>query len=136
MRRIPPQRSISQLASSATLYVFAMPGRFTALPPVDGLDRVAEALAGYAAIAWERGLVRPVDPRLAGWLVQGLADRAMYYAVVIDPQADVDRLADQLTTVECGGVLTRWDDIWLDRSTATELPARERESPNSKGRER
>ena len=81
-------------------------------------ERVAEALAGYAAVAWERGLVRPVDPRLAGWLVQGLADRAMYYAVVIDPQADVDRLADQLTTVECGGVLTRWDQTWLDPSAA------------------
>jgi AcrR family transcriptional regulator len=81
-------------------------------------ERVAEGLAGYAAVAWERGLVRQVDPRLAGWLVQGLAERAMYYAVVIDPQADVDRLADQLTTVECGGVLTRWDQTWLDPSAA------------------
>ena len=71
-------------------------------------QRLAEALTGYAMVAAKRGLMRPIDPALVGWLVQGLADRAMYYAVLIDPHADADWLADQLTMAECGGVLIRW----------------------------
>jgi AcrR family transcriptional regulator len=99
-------------------------------------QRGAEALTRYAVVAAERGLIRPIDPGLVGWLVQGLAERAMYYAVVIDPHADVDWLADQLTMAECGGVLTRWDEASLQRATNEDLVDRERKSRTSKGIER
>ena len=73
-------------------------------------------MAAYVAVASRRGLARQVDPWLAGWLVQGLVDRAMYYALVIKPGADPDWLADQLMTMEGGGLLTHWDDTWLTRA--------------------
>ena len=83
-------------------------------------ERIAGAVAAYITVASGRGLARPVDARLAGWLVQGLVDRAMYYALVLDPGADADWLADQLMTVEGGGLLTHWDDAWLTRAPRKE----------------
>lgn len=77
-------------------------------------ERFAERLAAYVTITSRRGLSRPqLDARLVGWLLIGLVDRAMYYAVAIDPDADADWLADQLMTVEGGGLLTQWVDAWL-----------------------
>ncbi|HUY51916.1 MAG TPA: TetR/AcrR family transcriptional regulator [Streptosporangiaceae bacterium] len=76
-------------------------------------EAIADGVAAYITVASRRGLTRRVDARLAGWLVQGLVDRAMYYALVIDPGADAGWLADQLMTVEGGGLLTHWDDAWL-----------------------
>jgi len=76
-------------------------------------ELVANGLAGYVTVAAERGLVRLIEPQLAGWLVQGLVERAMYYAIDIDPGADAEWLADQLMTIEGGGLLVRWDDAWL-----------------------
>ena len=83
-------------------------------------ERIADGVAAYISVASRRGLARPVDARLAGWLVQGLVDRAMYYALVLDPGADADWLADQLMTVEGGGLLTHWDDAWLTRAPRKE----------------
>jgi AcrR family transcriptional regulator len=79
-------------------------------------ERIADGVAAYITVASRRGLVRQVDARLAGWLVQGLVDRAMYYALVLDPGADAGWLADQLMTVEGGGLLKHWDDTWLTRA--------------------
>ncbi len=76
-------------------------------------QRVAEDVAAYVTVALERGLMRRLDPRLVGWLVTGLIERAMYYAVAIAPEADAGWLADQFMTIEGGGLLTRWDDAWL-----------------------
>ena len=83
-------------------------------------ERIADGVAAYITVASRRGLVRQVDARLAGWLVQGLVDRAMYYALVLDPGADADWLADQLMTVEGGGLLTHWEDAWLTRAPRKE----------------
>ena len=83
-------------------------------------ERIADGVAAYISVASRRGLARPVDARLAGWLVQGLVDRAMYYALVLDPGADADWLADQLMTVEGGGLLTHWEDAWLTRAPRKE----------------
>jgi hypothetical protein len=95
--------------------------RLLVSPAVSGLvqghyERLAGEVAAYVAVASRRGLARQVDPWLAGWLVQGLVDRAMYYALVIKPGADPDWLADQLMTMEGGGLLTHWDDTWLTRA--------------------
>lgn len=89
-----------------------------------GIDeQVANGVAAYVAVAVERGLARPVEPRLAGWLVQGLVYQAMSYAIDIDPGAEAEWLADQLTTIECGGLLRCWDDAWLaDGSARGGLP--------------
>jgi AcrR family transcriptional regulator len=81
-------------------------------------EHVADGVAAYMTVASERGLVRRLDPRLAGWLLTGLAERAMYYAVAIAPEADADWLADQLMTLEGGGLLAHWDDAWLTARAA------------------
>lgn len=76
-------------------------------------EAIAGGVADYQTAVSRRGLARQVDARLVGWLVQGLVDRAMYYALVIDPGADAGWLADQLMTIEGGGLLTQWNDAWL-----------------------
>lgn len=83
-------------------------------------QRMVDGLAAYITAAAGRGLVRPVDPRLAGWLVTGLIERAVHYALVIDPGADAGWLADQFMTIEGGGLLTHWDDAWLPRASRKE----------------
>jgi AcrR family transcriptional regulator len=72
-------------------------------------------IAGEAAMieaGIERGLFRPIQPRLAAWAIVGMLERAVHYAVLVEEQADVDQLADDLVRLELGGLLI---DGWEER---------------------
>lgn len=73
--------------------------------------QVIDGLAAYIEVAVARGLFRPVDPQLAAWAIVGMLERAIYYAVFVDEQADLDRLVDDLVRLELGGLLLNgWEE--------------------------
>lgn len=79
-------------------------------------QRVIEGLAAYIEIAIARGLYRPVDPHLAGWVLVGMLERSIYYAVFVDEQADLDHLVDDLVRLELGGLLVDgWEAHFASR---------------------
>jgi AcrR family transcriptional regulator len=68
-----------------------------------------EAAAIAAGIA--RGLFRPIDPHLAAWAIVGMLERAVHYAVLVEDQADVDHLTEDLVRLELGGLLVDgWEE--------------------------
>ncbi|MFZ5609590.1 MAG: TetR/AcrR family transcriptional regulator [Pseudomonadota bacterium] len=68
-------------------------------------QRVIDALAAYFEEAASRGIFRPAPAGLAAWVVLGMIERAIHYAVSIAPDADLDQLARDLTRIELGGFL-------------------------------
>jgi len=68
-------------------------------------QQVIDGLAAYIEAAVSRGMFRPVDSQLAGWAIVGMLERAIYYAVFVDEQADLDHLVDDLVWLELGGLL-------------------------------
>ena len=66
-------------------------------------QRVIERLTTYIEAAIAHGLCRPVDPHLAGWAMFGMLERAVHYAVLVNEQADLDQVADELVRIELGG---------------------------------
>lgn len=79
-------------------------------------QRVIDGLATYIEAAIAQGLCRPVDPQLAGWAIFGMLERAVYYAVLVDDQADLDQVADDLVRLELGGLLVDgWEDTFAGR---------------------
>ena len=84
----------------------------SALPPGEqGLltghfERIAAAVALYVKVAAEAGHAKPLAPDLFGWVIVGLVERAIYYAVFVDPGADIEELARDLTAFELSGLLS------------------------------
>ncbi len=68
-------------------------------------QRVVDGLAAFVAQGSASGLLRPVDPQFAGWVILGMLERAVFYAVVSRDGADLDRLADDLAVLELRGLL-------------------------------
>lgn len=75
-------------------------------------QRVIDGEAAAIAAGVAQGLFRPVHPRLAAWAIVGMLERAVHYAVLVEEQADVDQLAEDLVRLELGGLLV---DGWEDR---------------------
>lgn len=79
-------------------------------------QRCIDGLATYIEIAIERGIYRPVHSQLAGWAIFGMLERAVYYAVLVEDQADLDHLADDLVRLELGGLLVDgWEEVLAGR---------------------
>jgi AcrR family transcriptional regulator len=79
-------------------------------------QRVIDGLAAYIEAAIARGLYRPVQPQMAGWVIFGMLERAVHYAVLVEDHADLDRLADDLVRLELGGLLVdAWEDVFVGR---------------------
>jgi len=68
-------------------------------------QRVVDGLAAFVAQGSASGLLRPIDPQLVGWVILGMLERAVSYAVVARDDADLDRLADDLALLELRGLL-------------------------------
>jgi AcrR family transcriptional regulator len=79
-------------------------------------QRVIDGLATYIQAAEAKGLCRPVHPQLTAWAIFGMLERAVYYAVLVDEQADLDQVADDLVRLELGGLLVDgWEEIEANR---------------------
>jgi AcrR family transcriptional regulator len=79
-------------------------------------QRCIDGLATYIQIAIERQIYRPVDPQLAGWAIFGMLERAVHYAVLVNEQADLNQLADDLVRLELGGLLADgWEEAFATR---------------------
>lgn len=79
-------------------------------------QRVIDGFATYIEAAIAHGLCRPVDPRLAAWAIFGMLERAVHYAVLIEEQADLDQVADDLVRIELGGLLVDgWEEALASR---------------------
>lgn len=64
---------------------------------------VVAAIAGYLDAVAAQGWVRPDIADPTAWALLGLIERAIHYAVVVAPMADVDALADEFLKLElCG----------------------------------
>jgi hypothetical protein len=68
-------------------------------------QRCINGFAPYIQVAIERQIYRPVDPHLAGWAIFGMRERAVYYALFVDEQAELDQLVNELVRLELGGLL-------------------------------
>lgn len=75
-------------------------------------QRVIDGEAAAIAAGVARGLFRPVHAHLAAWAIVGMLERAVHYAVLVEEQADVDQMAEDLVRLELGGLLV---DGWEDR---------------------
>jgi AcrR family transcriptional regulator len=79
-------------------------------------QRVIDGLATYIEAAIAHGLCRPVHPQLAGWAIFGMLERAVHYAVLVDDQADLSQVADDLVRLELGGLLVDgWEEAFARR---------------------
>lgn len=79
-------------------------------------QRVIDGFAAYIQAAIAHGICRPVDPHLAGWAIFGMLERAVHYAVLVDEQADLDQVADDLVRLELGGLLVDgWEEAFVTR---------------------
>jgi len=67
-------------------------------------QRAADALTRYCVETARRGITRPLDPALAAWVVIGMLERAVHYAVFVAPQADLDAIVRNLVTFELSGL--------------------------------
>lgn len=89
----------------------------TALPPEEraritaSYAAAAAGLAAYCREAMRRGIMRKVDPDLAGWLVIGLVERAVHYAVFVDPDTDLASVVGDLVTIELSGLLESGEKV-------------------------
>ena len=83
----------------------------TALPKAEravlaaNYARATDALALYCRETERRGITRSVDPHLTAWVVIGMVERAVHYAVFVAAEADVDAIVADLVTIELNGLL-------------------------------
>tara|TARA_R110002111_G_scaffold183658_1_gene249405 strand:- start:257 stop:889 length:633 start_codon:yes stop_codon:yes gene_type:complete len=83
----------------------------TALPKAEravlaaNYARAADALTLYCRETSRRGITRAVDPHLTAWVVIGMVERAVHYAVFVAAEADVDAIVTDLVTIELNGLL-------------------------------
>lgn len=88
----------------------------SSLPPEDRerlarhFDGIARALADYCRHTIGKGLVKPLDPDLMGWVILGMVERALHHAVFEAPDKDVNALAADLTEFEMTGLLAPTHD--------------------------
>lgn len=96
-------------------------GAQSALPPEDRerlnqhFESIAETLSHYMRATSSAGLTKPLDADLMGWVVLGMIERALYFAVFVAPDADAANLASDLTTFELSGLLEPAIDQEVDR---------------------
>lgn len=60
----------------------------------------------------------------AAWTLLGLIERAVYYAVVVDPDADVEALAETFLRLELGGLMAAGDPLLKPTPKGGGRPAR------------
>lgn len=83
----------------------------SALPPEDRerlnrhFENIAEVLSHYLRATTQNSLTKPLNPDLMGWVVLGMIERALYFAVFVAPDSKADDLARDLTTFELSGLL-------------------------------
>ena len=68
-------------------------------------ERGADVLSEYVQDAQRRGLVKGLPAQLTAWLVIGLIERTMHYAVFVAPNARSDVLAAHCAEFELSGLL-------------------------------
>ena len=86
-------------------------------------DQLVAAISGYLAEASDRGIIRLGMAAPAAWVVLGIIERAIHYAVVVDPEADADKLVDEFLRLELGGLFGSPDVPGQpERSAADETP--------------
>lgn len=67
--------------------------------------KAVEALALYCCETERRGITRTLDPHLTAWVIIGMVERAVHYAVFVAGEADVDAIVTDLVTLELNGLL-------------------------------
>lgn len=73
-------------------------------------ERGAAALEHYLHEAERRNLVKGLPFQLVAWLIIGLIERAMYYAVALSPETPSAELARHCTEFELFGIVTQDTD--------------------------
>ena len=68
--------------------------------------RAADVLATYMREAIDLGLAKSVTVDLAAWALVGMVERSIHFAVNVEPEADLDVLADDLVRIELTGLLS------------------------------
>ena len=68
-------------------------------------EQVVDVMAAYLREAVALGIARPVAPKSMAWVVLGMVERAIYYAVFVEPEADLDALVEDLVRLELVGLL-------------------------------
>ncbi len=68
-------------------------------------DHVVAAICAYFEEVSVRGIIRLGMAAATAWVVLGIIERAIHYAVVVDPEADVDGLVDTFLRIELSGLL-------------------------------
>jgi AcrR family transcriptional regulator len=68
-------------------------------------ESIAETLSHYLRATSAAGLTKPLDADLMGWVVLGMIERALYFAVFVAPDARAEDLANDLTAFELSGLL-------------------------------
>lgn len=68
-------------------------------------QRAADSMTVYVREAIARGIIRPIAPDLAAWIIIGMLERAAHYAIDVAPGADIDVLAADLARIELSGLL-------------------------------
>jgi AcrR family transcriptional regulator len=72
-------------------------------------EHVAAAVCSYLEEVSQRGIIQLGMPAAASWAVLGIIERAIHYAVVVDPHADAAKLSDVFLSLELGGLLGAGD---------------------------
>jgi len=67
--------------------------------------KAVDALALYCRETERRGITRSVDPHLTAWVIIGMVERAVHYAVFVAGEADVDTIVADLVMIELNGLL-------------------------------
>ena len=68
-------------------------------------ESITETLSHYLRATSAAGLTKPLDADLMGWVVLGMIERALYFAVFVAPDARAEDLANDLTAFELSGLL-------------------------------
>jgi len=67
--------------------------------------KAVDALALYYRETERRGITRSIDPDLTAWVIIGMVERAVHYAVFVAADADVDAIVADLVVIELNGLL-------------------------------
>lgn len=67
--------------------------------------QVAAAIGDYLQAVSARGLVRRGMSDASSWVILGLIERAIHYAVAVGPEVEVDTLVDEFLQLELNGLL-------------------------------
>lgn len=94
----------------------------SALPPEDRerlnqhFESIAETLSHYMRATSSAGLTKPLNADLMGWVVLGMIERALYFAVFVAPDARAEELAGDLTAFELSGLLAPTTESEVSRA--------------------